>query len=117
MATDLDKLTKEELKDMIKDRKHLTSTIKKKDEEIEKLKQKNQEDVESAEKRAAKKSENEINTLKQQVNQLQEYAKKKHEDLNEIMFQYGALLKSMQGVTDSHIYINEQMAKNFKNKE
>lgn len=108
---DLSKLTKEQLIDLIEDRGELRKLIKNKETEIKTLKEKHQEEVAQAMEREKKRSEQEIEELKQTLTKHQEYIQGLQNRVNETLMQYTSLLKVLQGVTDSHIYINEQLSK------
>lgn len=111
---ELEKLTKAELIEMVEDRKHLVTTVKHKEKEIEDLKSKNEEDIKAAETRARIKHEGLIKEREDMIEKLQAYIRKQNQNINGIMFQYGALLKTLQGSLDSHIFINEKIIADLK---
>lgn len=111
---DLKKLTKDELIQMVEDRKHLVSVVKKKDEEIAELKRKHKDDLEAAIKRSELKHEDLVKEQGEYAERLKKYVEQQGHAINEVMFQYGALLKTLQGTIDAHIYINDKISKILK---
>lgn len=111
---DLKKLTKEELIKMVEDRKHLASVVTEKEREIERLKEKHREDLKAQEKRTEQRVENARDEQKAYVQKLKRYVDKHSKTVNELVFQYGALLKTLQGSVDAHIYINDKIIEDLK---
>lgn len=111
---DLKKLTKEELIDMVNDRKHLSSVVSEKDKEIERLKKLHNEELQKKDETLKVKEENIRNEQKAYVEKLKNYVEKQNKSINELLFQYGALLKTIQGSLDSHIYINDKLIESLK---
>jgi ElaB/YqjD/DUF883 family membrane-anchored ribosome-binding protein len=111
---DYEKLTKAELIEELQKHRQLPSVLKQKNKEIEELKEKHKKDLEEAEKRAKLRSEEVSEQAKMSVQQYENMNKKAFQTINELFIQYGALLKTLQGVTDSHIFINDAILKNYK---
>lgn len=111
---DLKKLTKDELIKMVEDRKHLSSVVSEKEKEIERLKEKHREDLKTQEKRTEQRIENAREEQKEYVQNLRTYVEKHRKNVNELVFQYGALLKTLQGSVDAHIYINDKIIEDLK---
>jgi ElaB/YqjD/DUF883 family membrane-anchored ribosome-binding protein len=111
---DYEKLTKAELIEELEKHRQLPSVIKQKNKEIEDLKEKHRKELEEAEKRAKLRYEEVSDQAKMSVQQYENMNKKAFQTINELFIQYGALLKTLQGVTDSHIFINDAILKNYK---
>lgn len=111
---DYSKFTKDELIDMLEKQKHLPSVVKQKNKEIEDLKERHAKELEDAQKRTEKRYEELADQNKQLLNQYEQAYKKAKETIGDLVGYYGALLKTLQGVTDSHIYINDSIIKNYK---
>ena len=111
---DYEKLTKAELIKELEKHKQLPNVIKQKNKEIEETKEKHKKDLEEADKRAKIRLEELTFESKQAVHQYEELYKKAYETVGTLLAYYGALLKTLQGVTDSHIFINDTILKNYK---
>jgi CRISPR/Cas system-associated protein Cas10 (large subunit of type III CRISPR-Cas system) len=135
---DYEKMTKKELVEALKEKEHLASAVKAKDEEINRLKEaKNQliekKDValKELEERLADKNQTEYIELKTRTDaelkktkdalaesqtKLYELDKLRIEQLNEVLYAYGDLLKIMQGTVDTHLKLNTLVVKNIGGK-
>jgi len=111
---DYEKLTKAELIEELQKHRQLPSVLKQKNKEIEELKEKHKKEVEEVDKRAKIRSEELLLESKISVQKYEEAYKKAVETVGTLLTYYGALLKTLQGVTDSHIFINDSILKNYK---
>ena len=111
---DYEKLTKAELIEELEKHKQLPNVIKQKNKEIEELKEKHRKELEEADKRAKIRLDEVTNEANINVKQYENMSKKAFDTINELFIQYGSLLKTLQGVTDSHIFINDAIIKNYK---
>jgi ElaB/YqjD/DUF883 family membrane-anchored ribosome-binding protein len=111
---DYEKLTKAELIAELEKHRQLPNVIKQKNKEIEEIKEKHRKDLEEADKRAKLRHEEVSDQAKMSVHQYENMNKKAFQTINELFVHYGALLKTLQGLTDSHIFINDTILKNYK---
>lgn len=115
----------EELQQLVNNQKYLKQAVETKDNEISKLKEelkhkdsqnKNKESERLNQAMQAK--DNEIENLKKQFKKdydsLKRLLDKRVNELNSVVFQYGALLKTLQGTLDSHIELNDRIVNDIK---
>ena len=121
-------MKKDELIKIIEDQKHLASAIEEKDKEISGLKQKMTEifekektNLQNAQEQIKKTLEEELKKTKDALadnqNKMYELDRLRIEQLNEIIYIYGDLLKTLQGVTDTHIKLNTLIVKKLSGGE
>jgi phenylalanyl-tRNA synthetase alpha subunit len=111
---DYEKLTKAELIEELQKHKQLPSVIKQKNKEIQDLKEKHRKELEEAEKRAKIRLEEVSSQAEVNMEKYKNMNNKVFGTINELFVQYGSLLKTLQGLTDSHIFINDAILKNYK---
>lgn len=125
------------LKDQVTEMKHLSEAVEAKDKEIAKLKEtyeakleklKVEKDTDIATQTEAKtknckeqlaEKDAEFEKVRQgyekHIKVLEAQLNRRIQELNKVIFQYGALLKTVQGVLDTHLEVNDMIVKEIQN--